>query len=350
MLGPLPPPLGGATVLFDLLVRELGKHNDLELTVIRTNHAGSPLMRSFHLIHVLWQTLRALHSTDVVTLHASLRGALRFCPILSLVCRMSRTPWIFRGFGGGYAEWYERVPAWRRWLFDHSLLRANVVLLETQQLVEYFQARAPWSRIAWFPNHRRFERNVEATPAKDTCRFVYLGHVQPSKGVLLLRDAACRLKPTAKVDIYGPLREGLDAAQIESEYTRYCGTVAPEEVASLLGTYDALVFPTMYSGEGYPGVVLEAYGAGLPVITTRFRAIPEIVDDSCGILIAPNSVSELVDAMAIVQRDAALRARLAAGAARKAQQFEVGSWSGNFLENCRNALRGGVQPRASERQ
>ncbi len=36
----------------------------------------------------------------------------------------------------------------------------------------------------------------------------------------------------------------------------------------MLQHYDMLLFPTHWIGEGYPGIIIEAYHAGIPVITT----------------------------------------------------------------------------------
>jgi glycosyltransferase involved in cell wall biosynthesis len=53
----------------------------------------------------------------------------------------------------------------------------------------------------------------------------------------------------------------------------------PAEVVPTLRNYDALIFPSYYQGEGHPGVLVEAMMAGLPIITTQFRSIPELVQD-----------------------------------------------------------------------
>ena len=46
-----------------------------------------------------------------------------------------------------------------------------------------------------------------------------------------------------------------------------------------LAENDVLILPTKWGTEGYPGVIIEAYGVGVPVISTPMGAIPEIVED-----------------------------------------------------------------------
>jgi glycosyltransferase involved in cell wall biosynthesis len=62
--------------------------------------------------------------------------------------------------------------------------------------------------------------------------------------------------------------------------------------------------------------VAEALSYGLPVVSTRTGAIPDLVGDEAGVLVEPGDVYALGDALARVIGDPALRARLAAGAHR----------------------------------
>jgi glycosyltransferase involved in cell wall biosynthesis len=70
-------------------------------------------------------------------------------------------------------------------------------------------------------------------------------------------------------------------------YVRFTGYLSGEDIIKIFLASDIFVFPTYYS-EGFPLVILEAMAAGLPVISTPVRAIPEIIkDDVNGFLIQP---------------------------------------------------------------
>lgn len=63
--------------------------------------------------------------------------------------------------------------------------------------------------------------------------------------------------------------------------------------------------------EGLPNVVLEAMALEVPVVATRVAGVPRLVrDDENGLLIEPGTEAELAGALARLQADAALRARL----------------------------------------
>jgi len=57
------------------------------------------------------------------------------------------------------------------------------------------------------------------------------------------------------------------------------GALKNTEVIPTLNRYDVLLLPTFYKGEGYPGIIIEAYSLGIPVITTPWQGIVEIVDE-----------------------------------------------------------------------
>jgi glycosyltransferase involved in cell wall biosynthesis len=63
-------------------------------------------------------------------------------------------------------------------------------------------------------------------------------------------------------------------------------------------------------------VVAEALAHGLPIVSTRTGAIADLVGEDAGLLVSPGDVPALTEALARAIGDAALRARLAAGARR----------------------------------
>ena len=58
-----------------------------------------------------------------------------------------------------------------------------------------------------------------------------------------------------------------------------------------------LLLPTYWEGEGYPGIIIEALSVGLPILTTTWKQIPEMVNSDCAIMIKPKSIDELVFAL-----------------------------------------------------
>ena len=123
----------------------------------------------------------------------------------------------------------------------------------------------------------------------------------------------------------------------------YKGILTHEQVSAKLISYDALILPTFYEGEGYPGVILEAYSHGLPVIATRWRSIPEIVDEESGLLISVRSPEALAQAMNKLHKDVSLYNQIQRGALSKRLQFSDRFWAERFVEWCDNLCKGEPQ-------
>lgn len=68
-----------------------------------------------------------------------------------------------------------------------------------------------------------------------------------------------------------------------------------KELAELYSAADVFVNPTRE--ENYPTVNMEALACGTPVITFQTGGSPEIIDDTCGITVETDNVSQLIEAI-----------------------------------------------------
>lgn len=339
LIGPMPPPVGGATVLFKQLVDDLMKRVDIDVEVINTSRSNtrSGILNLFHAARVTAALVRCLMKTDVVTFHAAIGGVLKYSPLLVIICHLWNKPVIVRIFGGRVAEWYGEASTLLKWIFDHSVLRADVVLLETKSSVKYFQEITA-GNVLWYPNSRRIGPEFLLNERR-LCgnRFVYVGQVRKAKGIAEIIMAAQVLRNEVRIEVYGPLLDGIVEADFANAGITYRGVVDGGAIVGILKDYDGLLLPTYWPNEGYPGVILEAYMAGIPVITTKVGGIPEIVDSSCGIFIEQQDVGALVSAIRCLSSDNYVYQSLRLGAARKQSEFDATVWSERFVSICASA-------------
>jgi glycosyltransferase involved in cell wall biosynthesis len=162
-------------------------------------------------------------------------------------------------------------------------------------------------------------------PADAPCRILYLGALGRRKGTsdLLQALASPRLRGmrwnaviagNGDVDSF---RKAAAALGIADRVT-FPGWVGPEEAQALLACSGVFVLPSY--NEGLPVAVLEAMAAGVPVVTTRVGAIPDLgIDGEAGFIVDPGSIEDLADRLAVLVDDPALRSRLGTSGRRRVE-------------------------------
>ncbi len=91
--------------------------------------------------------------------------------------------------------------------------------------------------------------------------------------------------------------------------------VSDARIAEVLAESRCLVFPSLHEGFGLP--IVEALSAGVPVITSDFGSTREVAEGQGGLLIDPDDLQALTDAMRLLLTDDAEHARLVAEAANR---------------------------------
>jgi len=148
-------------------------------------------------------------------------------------------------------------------------------------------------------------------------RFLFLGRNPRRKGGDLVLEAFQELRracPAARL-VYAtddppesPIG-GVDAIPL----------VPHEHVGALFGSCDVFVSPTRAEGFGFTNV--EAQGFGLPVISTRVGAIPEVVEHGkTGVLVEPGDATGLLVAMRQLAEDPSLIQEMAVAARERFEE------------------------------
>lgn len=149
-----------------------------------------------------------------------------------------------------------------------------------------------------------------------------VGRVVPVKGLDVLAQALPLLGPEAasvRVAVAGdgPDLEGLEAMAPPLPGGRpiqYLGM--RNDVPHLMAGADIFVMPSRI--EALPMALIEAMGAGLPVVASDVGGIPEVVENGReGWLVEPDDPEALARALSSLVRDGALRCRFGEGGRRR---------------------------------
>lgn len=327
--------------MFSFLVSDLAQVSGFQIRVVNTSRgieSGSLWRNALVSITVLLRVLLNVARVDVISFHASDRGMVAFGPILFVIARLWRKRLVVRLFGGSFDRDFAARGSFMQRIIRRSVLASDVCLFQTKSLVQYF---TPISRrVEWFSNYTRVTRAAQLRSGgvePERCeRLVFAGHMWVTKGIDVMLQALPLLPTAVTIDLYGPLDDysEIELATRGGGRITYRGVRSNEDLLSEIRTHHALVLPTFHEGEGYPGAVVEAFSLGLPVIASRWLSIPEIVDESCGILIEPRSVPAFVAAVTRLHDDQHLYRRLRQGAVARAAQFSDGYWTSRFAAFC----------------
>jgi glycosyltransferase involved in cell wall biosynthesis len=171
--------------------------------------------------------------------------------------------------------------------------------------------------------------------APDAVTVVYAGHLYKWKGVDVLLEALAGTPGVRAVIVGGQERES-DKPRLEAQAgelglgdrVTFTGPVPRSGVPGWLARADILVLPNLTSPLSThatsPLKLFEYMAAGRAIVASDLPSIREILtDDVTAVLVSPGDAAALAQGIRRLAGDAALRARLAAAAARAVAEY---SW------------------------
>ena len=171
-------------------------------------------------------------------------------------------------------------------------------------------------------------------------RFVFVGKAYPDKmqevkGLDVLLDAVDRIRASParecsrksvegiEFHVYGPMSPSMIERMRRTPGMTAHGFMANDQLRGALRRHDVLVFPSYYAFDGHPGVIIEAFMAGLPVIASDLPGPSEIVHHEVnGLIVRTGDADDLTAAIIRLCADHELRRRLAVGARASASDFD----------------------------
>lgn len=128
---------------------------------------------------------------------------------------------------------------------------------------------------------------------------VFAARLAADKGVLTLLEAWARHPDLPKLVICGdgPRADDVSAAAAADPRIDWVGWRDRTDLDQLLADSRLAIVPSL-NYEGWPLTVIEAFGAGTPVVASRLGAIPEMFKDpAAGALFEPGDTDSLAEAV-----------------------------------------------------
>lgn len=325
VVGQTPPPFHGQAIMIEAMLR--GEYKRLTLFHVRMafskdlNEVGNfNLFKVFHLFSVILKIIFSKFRHGIDTLYFPPTGPkliafYRDAFILVMVRPLFKTTY-FHFHAGGISELYPKLGLISRFLFRRAYFNADLgiqlslhspndcILLKTKRRVIIPNGISD--------NNFSIGSKIKG---KGEGRLLFVGLLSESKGFKILVEA-CHILANREVKFSLDVLGKFESAQFESEILRmvkvmgleshivFHGVVTGDDKFSYYANSQIFCFPSFYEAESFPVVLLEACSFGMPIVTTKWRGIPSIVEDGVnGYLTEVKSPETTADKLEILIRN-----------------------------------------------
>ena len=231
-------------------------------------------------------------------------------PILAFFRMFSRCKLHYVVIGGWLPQLLGDKPYLAR-----ALKKFDTIYVETTIMRKRLEAMG-FDNVVFMPNCKKLDILFKSElTCYDTAPFPLctFSRVMEEKGIEDAVDAVMQInqrygKTMYTLDIYGPVdpayKERFDSLQEAwPAYIRYRGCVEFDKSVDVLKNYFALLFPTHFFTEGIPGSIIDAYAAGVPVISAQWESCQDIVDQTTGFRFPFNDQRAFVQHLEKIAKD-----------------------------------------------
>ena len=281
--------LDGQTIKTKILHEELSKATDWKIIKVDTYY------KKKNPVKLLIDTFKCLFSTKNIIVLLSGNGMKFYFPILSFFAQKFHTNIYHDVIGGNLDLYVSKYPKFKKYLNSFQI---NWV--ETAGMKRKLEEQGI-ENCEVMPNFKRLSTaNIDISKQKfsEPYRFCIFSRVMKEKGIEDAIDAIEGIneeagKEICSLDIYGRIDDGYverfeKVLKQVTNAIQYKGMVPYDKSVDAIKDYYALLFPTYWKGEGFPGTIVDAFSAGLPVIATNWNCNGEIVSDRVNGILYPN--------------------------------------------------------------
>lgn len=266
--------------------------------------------------------------------------------LVSHVFPVGTAAWISRMRGGPpYAVLFHGLDLrratgiWKRWLLRRIARGAHTLIVNSRATGEELKKIVPEANPTIItPGVRRPAYEIQPKP-KTKPRIISIARLVSRKGLDVAIKAVAKIQRDADVE-YVIIGDGPDLKRLEDlvaeskARVKWISRPSDEEKWSWLASSDIFLLPVRDEGsdfEGFGIVFLEAGSVAVPSVAGRSGGVTEaVVDGETGILVDPNSVEEVEDALRKLLSDEPRRRMM--GERAKARALRDFQWSDRWNE------------------
>jgi glycosyltransferase involved in cell wall biosynthesis len=336
VVGQTPPPFHGQAVMIKLLLE--GNYDGIELCHVRMDFSREVDAAGKWQFGKLWVLVRIVSEIFYARLRWNPEvlyyppSGPRFLAVVRDMFVLCLTRWLFRAtifhfHASGLTEYKGQLNPVFRKLFDWAFSSPDVAIRLSQSAPpegpnlgcrrEYIIANGIRDEAG-----TAIDRSLR--PEKPI-HVLFVALLTEDKGVLVAIEAVHALAKSGvniSLSCVGQWESPEMRARAEGsispalkKHFDFPGVLTGEKKWEQYRNADIFCFPSFYHSETFPVVLLEAMCFSLPVVSSRWRGIPDVVEDGASaILTEPGDVTSCIEALLLLVEDDQLRARMARNA------------------------------------
>ena len=317
--------LNGQTVKTKVITEALQERFGNNRVVKYDSHGGART-----LLKAPVQAYLAMKNSNEVIIFPAHNGLRVYVPLLVILKKIFKSRHIHYVVIGG---WLPEFLKNRGWLIN-SLRKFDGIYVETNTMKLALELMG-FNNVFVMPNCKKLtvlSENELVYPQGVPYRLCTFSRVMKEKGIETAVDVINKVNEqfgyTAfSLDIYGQVWEESKAwfEALQASFPaciRYCGAVDANKSAETLKSYFALLFPTHFYTEGIPGTIIDAYAAGIPVISAKWESYSDVVDEGVtGIGYEFDNENELENILLGIAHDPQMLLDMKANCTKKAKDY-----------------------------
>lgn len=327
--------LNGQTIKVKILSEEFQNELGSENVMTVDTHGGAKRVPA-----MIGNTITMFRNCENCMVLPAYKGVLVFTPLFSLLNKFYNRKTYYIVVGG----WLDSYLNKYKWL-EKLLKNYTAICVETTTMKTALEKRG-FKNIELVANCKELPElsvhNLQHSFIEPyaLCTF---SRVMKGKGIENLIYAIQKVNENAghvvyTLDIYGEVWKDytseFEAMQKQfPDYIKYKGSVDYDKSVETLKDYFALAFPTLFYTEGIPGTIIDAYAAGLPVISSRWESYSDVVEDNItGFGYEFGSDEALIDTLETIKRNPQKVIDMKEACLRKAKEFSPNAIVGSFIQ------------------
>lgn len=309
------------TIITNELYRRYGKEN---VATVNTNAWKK------HPFSFFFKTVKLYFTSEKVVVLPADNGFKVVVAIYDLLSKLKKRELYDVVIGGYLPKLLEEQPKYIK-----KLEKYNGLFVQTENIKRDLE-KYGLKNIYILSNPKRLNRRTAEDIVLNNEKYLsvcILSRVSEDKGIEDAVDAVRLFNQKygeirIKLAIYGMIlpqyKERFEQLLTENaEFVAYKGIADYDKTVETLSPYFALLFPTYFHGEGFPGNMIDCFNTGIPVIATDWLYNKDVIKDGYnGLLIPIKNPSALCGALETLYNDREIALAIARNNLEEAKKYD----------------------------